>query len=73
LIVATQEVGRETIGGLLDANLGARVGLRMGKDIESRLLLGQNGAENLRGNGDLLFKDIGEPIRLQAPFLPKDR
>jgi len=72
LIVATQEVRRETIRGSLDANLGARVGLRMGKDIESRLLLAQNGAENLRGNGDLLFKDIGEPIRLQAPFLSRE-
>jgi len=72
LIVATQEVRRETIRGSLDANLGARVGFRMGKDIESRLLLGQNGAENLRGNGDLLFKDIGEAIRLQAPFLPRE-
>lgn len=72
LIIATQEVRRETIRGSLDANLGARVGLRMGKDIESRLLLGQNGAENLRGNGDLLFKDIGEPIRLQAAFLPRE-
>jgi hypothetical protein len=72
LIIATQEARRETIRGSLDANLPARVGLRMGKDIESRLLLGRNGAENLMGNGDLLFKDIGEPVRLQAPLLPKE-
>lgn len=72
LIIATQEARRETIRGSLDANLPARVGLRMGKDIESRLLLGRNGAENLIGNGDLLFKDIGDPVRLQAPFLPRE-
>jgi len=72
LIIATQEARRETIRGSLDANLPARVGLRMGKDIESRLLLGQNGAENLLGHGDLLFKDIGEPVRLQAPLLHKE-
>ena len=28
------------------------------------------GAEESLGNGDLLFKDIAEPVRLQAPFLP---
>jgi DNA segregation ATPase FtsK/SpoIIIE-like protein len=53
------------------ANFPARVGLRMGEET-SRLLLGQNGAEGLSGNGDLLFKDIGEPIHLQAPFLPEE-
>jgi hypothetical protein len=72
LIIATQEARRETIRGSLDANLPARVGLRMGKDIESRLLLGRNGAEHLMGNGDLLFKDIGDPVRLQAPLLPRE-
>jgi DNA segregation ATPase FtsK/SpoIIIE-like protein len=72
LIIATQEARRETIRGSLDANIPARVGLRVLKDIESRLLLQQNGAEKLLGHGDLLFKDIGAPVRLQAPLLSKD-
>ena len=29
-------------------------------------------AEDLLGNGDLLFKDIGEPVRLQGLYLPPD-
>jgi len=33
------------------------------------MLLGQAGAENLLGKGDLLYRDIGDPIRLQAPLL----
>ena len=33
------------------------------------VLLNQKGAENLLGNGDLLFKNIGEPLRLQSPLL----
>jgi S-DNA-T family DNA segregation ATPase FtsK/SpoIIIE len=33
------------------------------------MLLGHTGAENLLGKGDLLFKDVGDPVRLQAPLL----
>lgn len=69
LILATQQPSRETIVGALDANMPARVGLRMGKRVESTMLLGDGGAENLLGHGDLLFKDLGDPIRLQAPLL----
>jgi DNA segregation ATPase FtsK/SpoIIIE, S-DNA-T family len=72
LVIATQEARRETIRGSLDANLPARVGLRVNKDIESRLLLQENGAEKLLGHGDLLFKDIGAPVRLQAPLVSRD-
>ncbi|HEY2249409.1 MAG TPA: DNA translocase FtsK, partial [Planctomycetaceae bacterium] len=56
LILATQEPSRDTIKGPLDSNIPARVGLKMGKDLESRMLLNQPGAENLLGHGDLLFK-----------------
>ncbi len=74
LIIATQHPGRRVIKGALDANLPARVGLKMNKDIESKMLLDQKGAENLLGKGDLLFKDIGDPVRLQAPYLsPEER
>jgi DNA segregation ATPase FtsK/SpoIIIE, S-DNA-T family len=38
---------------------------------QSQVVLGQSGAEQLLGNGDLLFQDIGEPKRLQALFLPE--
>lgn len=74
LILATQQPSREIIKGALDANIPARVGLRMEKALESRMLLSQPGAEALLGHGDLLFKDVGEPVRLQAPLLaPEDR
>jgi DNA segregation ATPase FtsK/SpoIIIE, S-DNA-T family len=74
LILATQEPRRETIIGPLDANMPARVGLKMGKSLESNMLLGVPGAENLLGYGDLLFKDVGPPRRLQAPLLsPNER
>jgi hypothetical protein len=69
LILATQQPSREIIKGVLDTNIPARVGLMMTKAIESRMLLGACGAEHLLGKGDLLFKDIGDPVRLQAPYL----
>jgi S-DNA-T family DNA segregation ATPase FtsK/SpoIIIE len=69
LILATQEPSRDTIKGPLDSNIPARVGLKMGKGLESKMLLNESGAEKLLGNGDLLFKDIGQPRRLQAPLM----
>lgn len=72
LILATQEPRRETIKGPLDSNIPARVGLWMQKAQESRMLLSEAGAEKLLGNGDLLFKDVGPPRRLQAPLLTEE-
>ena len=59
------------IKGALDANIPARVGLKMNSAIESRMLLGTAGAESLLGNGDLLFKDVGPPRRLQSIYVPR--
>ena len=36
------------------------------------MLLGQAGAEKLLGHGDLLFKDVNSPRRLQAPLLTEE-
>lgn len=69
LILATQQPSREVVKGVLDSNIPARVGLMMVKREESKMLLGQAGAENLLGKGDLLYRDVGDPIRLQAPLL----
>lgn len=73
LILATQRPSREVIRGAIDANIPARVGLHMSRSVESRMLLGEGGAETLLGRGDLLFKDIGEPVRLQAALLEEEQ
>ena len=72
LILATQQPSRQVIKGALDANIPARLGFKTNKAIESKMLLNTSGAENLLGNGDFLFKDIGDPIRLQAPLLTSE-
>ncbi|MBV9504667.1 MAG: DNA translocase FtsK [Acidobacteriia bacterium] len=71
LVLATQYPKADVVTGVIKANLSARVCLRVTDATQSRVILGQAGAEKLLGKGDLFFLDIGDPIRLQAPFLPK--
>ena len=68
LILATQQPSRKVITGALDANIPARVALRTEKAIESKMMLRERGAESLLGRGDLLFRDMGAAVRLQAPM-----
>ncbi len=70
LVFATQRPSREVVTGVIDTNLMARVCLRVVKPAESRIVLGgDNGAATLLGRGDLLFKNLGAPVRLQSPFV----
>jgi DNA segregation ATPase FtsK/SpoIIIE, S-DNA-T family len=74
LVIATQQPSRQVIQGPLDANMPCRVGLMTQSAIESRMLLHVAGAERLTGYGDLLYKDVGDPVRLQAPYVtPEER
>jgi FtsK/SpoIIIE family len=72
LIWATGQTSREIIRGVLDSNIPARIGMKMQKAAESKMLLNYAGAEKLAGRGDLLFKDVGEPVRLQGAYLSAD-
>jgi hypothetical protein len=69
LILATQQPSRATITGAIQSNLPCRVALYLQNSIESNMILNQAGAERLTGSGDLLYKDFGNPVRLQAPYL----
>ena len=72
MILATQQPSRQVITGPIQTNINARVGLRLPSPIESQMLLGDAGAEALLGKGDLLYKCIGEPVRLQSPYLTEE-
>ena len=72
LVLATQQPSRATISGAIQSNLPCRVALALGSPIESNMILGAPGAERLTGASDLLYKDFGDPVRLQAPYLPED-
>jgi hypothetical protein len=69
LVLATQDPRAQILTPALKSNLDGRVCLRTTSSVQSRMMLEENGAEALLGHGDLLFKTVGEPVRLQAPLL----
>jgi len=70
LVLATQQPSRKIINGNIQSNLPCRVALMLQSHLESTMILNTSGAERLTGSGDLLYRDFGDPIRLQAPYLP---
>lgn len=72
LILATQQPSVNVITGVLKANLPARFALSVTSQVNSMVILGEPGAENLLGKGDLLYKtghQYGGPQRVQAAVL----
>jgi S-DNA-T family DNA segregation ATPase FtsK/SpoIIIE len=71
LILATQRPEVSVITGLIKANINARIALRVGTQLNSRIILDAGGAETLLGNGDMLFigSDTAQMRRLQGPFV----
>jgi hypothetical protein len=66
LVIATQRPSHNAIDTDLRANLDMRVAFRLPKQSDSRIILGESGAEELAGNGDMLLKDADELIRVQG-------
>jgi len=71
LIVATQRPSVNVITGVIKANFPTRIAYQVATKVDSRTILDVNGAEQLLGNGDMLFLPPGQskPVRLQNPFL----
>ena len=59
IILATQRPSTDVITGMIKANFPARIALRVTSRTDSRVVLDSNGAENLLGNGDMLFMPSG--------------
>lgn len=71
LIVATQRPSVDVITGVIKANFPARIAYQVASKIDSRTILDMNGAEQLLGNGDMLYLPGGQPkpLRLQNAFV----
>ncbi|MGB9771106.1 MAG: DNA translocase FtsK 4TM domain-containing protein [Candidatus Kapaibacteriota bacterium] len=71
LVVATQRPSVDIITGLIKANFPARIAYLVASRVDSRTILDTIGAEQLLGNGDMLFLPSGwpNPIRIQNAFL----
>jgi S-DNA-T family DNA segregation ATPase FtsK/SpoIIIE len=71
LILATQRPSVDVITGVIKANFPARIAYMVTTRPDSKTILDTNGAEQLLGNGDMLFLPPGEPraIRLQNPLI----
>ena len=70
LIMATQRPSVDVITGVIKANLPTRISFAVTSRIDSRTILGEQGAEQLLGKGDMLYKPSSDPVRrVHGPFV----
>lgn len=71
LIVATQRPSVDVITGIIKANFPARIAFQVASKVDSRTILDGSGAEQLLGNGDMLYQPSDQPksMRIQAPYV----
>ena len=74
MIIATQRPSVDVITGLIKANIPSRIAFQVSAKVDSRTILDQMGAENLLGNGDMLYIPPGSssPVRVHGAFVSDD-
>src|SRR5688572_22500800 len=73
VILATQRPSVDVITGTIKANFPTRISLQVTSKIDSRTILGEQGAEQLLGQGDMLYMAGGGRIsRVHGPFVSDD-
>jgi len=73
IIMATQRPSVDVITGTIKANFPTRISFQVSSKIDSRTILGEQGAEQLLGKGDMLFMSSANRIvRIHAPFVSDD-
>jgi S-DNA-T family DNA segregation ATPase FtsK/SpoIIIE len=73
LIMATQRPSVDVITGVIKANLPTRISFAVTSKIDSRTILGEQGAEQLLGKGDMLYMPGGKQIaRVHGPLVTDD-
>jgi len=71
LLLATQRPSVDVLTGLIKANIPSRIAFQVSSKIDSRTVLDQGGAEQLLGNGDMLYQPAGTsiPTRIHGAFV----
>lgn len=70
LIMSTQRPSVDVITGTIKANFPTRISFQVTSKIDSRTILGEQGAEQLLGKGDMLYMPAGQrPIRIHGGFV----
>ena len=71
IVLATQRPQATVVTGLIKSNMPTRIGFRVAARMDSRIILDQNGAETLLGEGDMLFLKPGtsDLARAQGTFV----
>jgi len=71
--MATQRPSVDVITGTIKANFPTRVSFQVSSKIDSRTILGEQGAEQLLGKGDMLFMSSANRIvRIHGPFVSEN-
>jgi S-DNA-T family DNA segregation ATPase FtsK/SpoIIIE len=70
IIMATQRPSVDVITGTIKANFPTRISFQVTSKIDSRTILGEQGAEQLLGKGDMLYmSSANRMVRIHAPFV----
>ena len=73
IIMATQRPSVDVITGTIKANFPTRISFQVTSKIDSRTILGEQGAEQLLGRGDMLFMSSANRIvRIHAPYVSEN-
>ena len=73
IVMATQRPSVDVITGTIKANFPTRISFQVSSKIDSRTILGEQGAEQLLGKGDMLFmSSANRIIRIHAPYVSEN-
>ena len=69
LVISTKKMTRNVITNDILSNFQARITFRLTSPSESKMVIGETGAEKLLGHGDMFFHNLGKPQRIEGAYI----